>query len=215
LEEGARGVRIGVDFAYATDGVEPEVGAAFRRDVERLASVGAQVVEVRVPSVDEVLPRWAVLCAAEAVVHHRGLWPERAASYGPTFRSFLEYGARVTGPEVADAWLVREDWSARFAEATQSVDLLACPSMVTLPFPTSVLPPHAEFAPGVSTILRFTAPYDFNGRPTLSIPSGFSPDGLPESLQLVGKLRSESLLCRVGRAFEAADPAPRRRPPHA
>lgn len=215
LGEGARGARIGVDFAYATEGVDPAVAEAFHRDVRRLESAGANVVRVSVPPVDELLPLWSVLCAAEAVVHHRGLWPERAASYGPTFRSFLEYGARLTGAEVANAWLRREEWSARFADAVRSVDLLACPSMTSLPFPASVVPPHAEFAPGISTLLRFTAPFDFNGRPTLSLPSGFSADGLPQSLQLVGRSRDESTLCRVGRAFEAADPSPRRRPPHA
>ena len=215
LREGARGVRVGVDFAYATDGVEPAVAEGFRRDVRRLEAAGATVVEVRVPAVDELLTQWSVLCAAEAVVHHRGLWPERAASYGPTFRTFLEYGSRLSGPEVAAAWLARDDWSHRFADAVQPVDLLACPSMPTLPLPNAVLAPHAEFAPGVSPLLRFTAPYDFNGRPTLSLPSGFTPDGLPLSLQLVGGLRAEATLCRVGQAFEAADPSPRRRPPHA
>jgi amidase len=215
LTEGARGIRVGVDFAYATDGVDPAVAEGFHRDLERLEFLGANVIRVRVPPVDELLPLWSVLCAAEAVVHHRGLWPERAASYGPTFRTFLEYGSRLTGAEVAHAWLVREDWSARFADAVQSVDVLACPSMPTLPLPNAVLAPQAEFEPGVSPLLRFTAPFDFNGRPTLSLPGGFTADGLPLSLQLVGKLRSESTLCRLGRAFEAADPSPRRRPPHA
>jgi amidase len=214
-DQGAKDVRIGVDLTYATDGVEPAVAEAFRRDLRRLESVGVTLVDVRVPPVEEVMAVWAVLCAAEAVVHHKGLWPERASSYGPTFRTFLEYGARVTGADVANAWLVREEWSGRFANAVEDVDAIACPSMTTLPFPVAALPPHAEFAPGVSTLLRFTAPFDFNGWPTLSIPSGFSTDGLPESLQLVGKPRSESLLCRVGCAFEGTDTSPRRRPPHA
>ena len=158
---------------------------------------------------------WPVLCAAEAVVHHRGLYPERAASYGPTFRSFLAYGSALSGAEVADAWLVRELWSARFAAELASVDLLACPSMPVLPLLQELLAPHAEFTPAVTPLIRFTAPYDFNGAPTLSLPSGFTPDGLPLSLQLVGKPLTEATLCGVGQAFEAADATPRRRPPHA
>ena len=116
LGRGARGVRIGVDVAYATDGVQPEVADAFHRDLQRLEAVGANVVvAIRVPPVDEVLAAWPVLCAAEAVVHHRGLYPERAGSYGPTFRTFLAYGSALSGAEVADAWLARELWNARFA----------------------------------------------------------------------------------------------------
>ncbi len=215
LGRGARGVRIGVDLAYATGGVQPEVVEAFHRDLQRLESVGANVVRVQVPPVDEVLAAWPVICAAEAVVHHRGLYPERAASYGPTFRSFLAYGSGLSGAEVADAWLARELWNARFAAALAPVDLLACPSMPVLPLLQALLAPHAEFSPAITPLVRFTAPYDFNGFPTLSLPSGFTPEGLPLSLQLVAKPLAEATLCSVGQAFEAADATPRRRPPHA
>jgi amidase len=215
LGRGARGQRVGVDEAYATAGVEPAVADAFRRDVHRLESVGAVVVPVRVPAVDALLLAWPVLCAAEAVVHHRGLFPERAASYGPTFRSFLEYGTRLSGADVAAAWLLREEWNARFAPLFESIDVLACPSMPVLPLPQAALDPHAEFSPAVTPLIRFTAPFDFSGSPTLSLPSGFTPDGLPLSLQLVGRHGEEATLCGVGAAFEAADASPRRRPPHA
>jgi len=215
LGEGARGVRIGVDLAYATDGAQPEVAEAFRRDVRRLEAAGATIVPIRVPPVEPVIAAWHVLCAAEVVVHHRGLFPERAGFYGPTFRSFLEYGTRLSGAEVAAAWLARELWNGQLAAALAPVALLACPSMPALPLPQSLFPPDAPFTPAVSPMMRFTGPYDFSGSPTLSLPSGFTDGGLPLSLQLVGKALGEATLCRVGHAFEAADPSPRRRPPHA
>jgi len=215
LQRGARGVRIGVDETYATEGCEPPVAAAFRADVERLAAAGATIVPVRLPDVAPALAAWAPLCAAEAVVHHRGLFPERAASYGPTFRSFLEYGSRLSGADVAAAWLARLEWNARFAELLETIDMLACPSMPTLPLPNAVLAPQAPFSTDVAPLIRFSAPSDFSGSPTLSIPSGFTPEGLPLSLQLVGRHCDEATLCRVGQAFEERDARPRRRPPHA
>jgi amidase len=51
---------------------------------------------------------------------------------------------------------------------------------------------------------RFTVPFDFNGAPTISVPCGLSSDGLPLSLQLVGKHLSEPMLCRIGHAYEQA-----------
>ena len=51
---------------------------------------------------------------------------------------------------------------------------------------------------------RYTVPYDFSGAPTLSVPCGLNGDGLPQSLQFVGKHLSEPMLCRVGHAFEQA-----------
>jgi len=50
----------------------------------------------------------------------------------------------------------------------------------------------------------FVASWDFNGYPTLSVPCGFSPNGIPLSLQLIGEPLSEALLCRAGYAYEQA-----------
>ena len=49
---------------------------------------------------------------------------------------------------------------------------------------------------------KFTIPYDFNGTPTLCTPSGFTKDGLPLSIQFIGKHLSEPLLCQIGNAYE-------------
>ena len=60
---------------------------------------------------------------------------------------------------------------------------------------------------------RFTVPYDFNGAPTLSLPCGLSSDGLPLSLQFVGKHLAEPLLCRIGNTYEQATNWNTLRPP--
>ena len=52
--------------------------------------------------------------------------------------------------------------------------------------------------------MRFTAPYDMNRAPSLTLPNGMSDVGLPTALQLVGKRRNEAVLCRMGYAFESA-----------
>ena len=62
-------------------------------------------------------------------------------------------------------------------------------------------------------LLRFTAPYDFNGAPTLSMPCGINREGLPLSLQLVAHHLDEALLCRVGHAYEQATEWHTKRPP--
>src|SRR5262249_10631295 len=58
LGQGARGVRIGVDLAYATEVMQPEVADAFRRDLKRLEAVGAVLVPIRVPPIDDVIATW-------------------------------------------------------------------------------------------------------------------------------------------------------------
>ena len=65
--------------------------------------------------------------------------------------------------------------------------------------PTAVLPPEA-----VAAFVGFTAPMNFTGLPTVSVPCGFSTDGLPLGLQLVGPMDTEATLIRAAHAYEAA-----------
>ena len=57
-----------------------------------------------------------------------------------------------------------------------------------------------------------TKPFDFNGSPTLSVPCGFSVDGLTLSVQFVGRRLGEAVVCRIGYAFERAAQWYRRHP---
>jgi amidase len=62
-------------------------------------------------------------------------------------------------------------------------------------------------------ILRFTAPFDFSGSPTLTLPNGLDGAGMPLSMQLVGSHLSEDVLTRAGHAFQTATSWHQRRPP--
>jgi amidase len=210
LAGGAKGIRIGVDEAYATTMTQPEVVDAFHTALKLLEGTGATIVEVTVPAVTEVLPAWPILCAAEALVGHAGLYPARAADYGVLFRSMLEWGASLSGATVAKAMIARAEWVGRFADVFERVDVLACPSAATVALPTSMVPPDAPFTPEIAPFMRFTAPTDFSGHPTLSLP--FGEGALPDSVQLVGRHREEALLCRVGQAFEQVAGRARRPP---
>jgi amidase len=63
-------------------------------------------------------------------------------------------------------------------------------------------------------ILRFTAPFDFSGSPTITLPSGVDRLGIPLSLQFIGRHVSEDLLCRAGHAFQQVTDWHTRHPPN-
>ncbi|MFN8643291.1 MAG: amidase [Candidatus Binatia bacterium] len=212
LAGGVRGLRIGWDEAYATTMVLPAVTEAVHAAVETLARAGATIVPVSVPPVEDVLAAWPVLCAGDALAAHAATYPARAADYGPSFRSFLAYGSRLTAADYAARHLQRLEWAGAFRAVFESCDALACPSSF-MPAPAiDALDPYGEFSDAIAPFLRFTAPFDFSGSPTLSLPCGFTPDGLPHSLQLVGRHGDEALLCRVGHAYQLATDWHRRRP---
>lgn len=78
------------------------------------------------------------------------------------------------------------------------IDLFARPS---IGWPVSALPRDSADQ-AVSSLLRFTAPFNFSGSPTISLPCGFDTEGLPVSMQLVGRHLGETTLVGVRAAFE-------------
>ena len=213
LGGGVRGLRIGWDEAYAATMVLPAVTDAVYAAVQRLRELGAEIVRVRVPSVDDVVSAWPVLCGGDALAAHREYFPARAALYGPSFRTFLEYAQALTAADYAARHEQRLNWAGAFAEVFEHCDTLACPSTFMPPPPADALDPYGEFSDAIAPFMRFTAPFNFSGSPTLSVPCGFTDDGMPQSLQLVGAHGAEALLCRIGHAYQLNTDWHRRRPP--
>jgi amidase len=208
-----RGIRIGWDAHFVSQTTQPDVVAAVEGAVRTLVAHGAEVVEVTLPAVDKVLHAWPVLCAAEAAAAHIETFPARAADYGATFRSFLEYATTLSARDYA-AWHERRLlFAGGLRGVFERVDLIACPSFFMTAPPTDLIDTNGPFSPDLAPFMRFTAPFNFSGSPTLSVPCGFDARNLPHSLQLVGRHGDEALLCRVGHVYEQATEWHRRRPP--
>jgi amidase len=213
LNRGVRGVRVGIDEHFMGQHVHAEVVAALMSALEVLQRQGAELVRVSVPAVEELLEAWSVICSAEAVVAHEATYPARADEYGPSFRSFLEYGTRISGEEYAKAHLLRVAFARRFQEVFQHAEVFACPGFFMQAAPVDALDPYGPFSPAFAPFMRFTAPFNFSGNPTLSLPAGFSGNGLPHGIQLVGPLLGEAVLCQVGHTYEQETEWHHRRPP--
>ena len=204
LAEGVRGVRIGVDERYIGDGVDPELAAAVMEGARLLESMGARLMPVRMPDTDPLSRAWGVLCSAEAAAAHRETYPSRANEYGPWFRGWLELGSRHSATDYAVASYTRLSFNGTLAEIFDGIDVLVCPSMTT---PPERVTPEALYGPMDEeewTWGRFTIPADFSGAPTISLPAGLNSEGLPLSIQFVGRRLTEPMLVQVGHAYEEA-----------
>ncbi len=207
------GLRIGVDRAYCFDVTAPEVAAAVEEALGVFRRLGARIVDVTVPPYDTLLMGWTPFTAVEAALAHSATYPAQAEAYGPAFRTLLELGTALPAREYAGTQLARLAFTGALRRLFTDIDLLFCPAM-PLPPPTLeevrtlVGTPEATAA-----ILRFTAPFDFSGNPTISVPCGFTADGMPVGLQLVARHLDEALLCRAGHAYEQATPWHERHPP--
>ena len=215
LDGGVDGIRLGFDRRYASNGVDPALFAAVEDALDTLARLGAQIVDVEMP--EAPIQDWGTLCSYEAVKAHAATYPSRADDYGPYFGQFLENGSGVTDEEYAEASSRRAVFSERFAAMLSTIDALVCPSNITaLPlvdgmgydtmaaFGLALASIAQRFDPPLGSIQLFTAPADFAGTPTISLPCGFNADGAPHSLQLVGRVLSEAPLCRIAHTYEQA-----------
>jgi len=208
-----RGLTIGLDERYCTEGTDPEVTRAVLATAPVFRDLGARLHTVNVTGIVAAADDWYAVCAVEAAAAHEAYFPARAAEYGPTFRALLEDGERTSARDYAKAQFRRREVCRIIDDLWQDVDLLLCPSMPTPPPPLAELRPDAVLpADAVAPLLRFTAPFDFTGSPTISVPCGFTAVGLPLSLQIVGRHGDEATILRAGHAFEQATDWHRRRP---
>jgi amidase len=210
---GVKGLRIGIDQAYCSKAVDPQVSKAVLATTTVFRELGASIQEVEFPVTDEMLDDWFTICAAETAAAHEKTFPSQAGDYGPTFCSFLEEGVKVRGTDYAKAHARRQAVRRLLDNLLQKIDLLLCPSMATLPMLLKDFPPDARLSrEGTPGLLRHTAPFDLTGSPTISVPCGFSTEGLPMSLQLVGRHDEEGLVMQAGHAYEQATEWHKRRP---
>ena len=209
LARGIAGLRIGFDRRYATDNVDADLAEAMDEVLVTLTRLGTTVVPVTMPDVSQAGGAWLDLCYVEALAVHASTFPSRAGEYGPGFRAALEAGQRVTPSMLAAAARVRAEVSSSIESMLETVDCLVCPSMANSARVKEANPFDEETAESWNATVRndiHTQPFNFSGSPTLSVPCGFSADGLPLSVQFVGRKLSEAMLCRIGHAYEQATP---------
>ncbi|MGH6911645.1 MAG: amidase, partial [Phenylobacterium sp.] len=103
LRGGVRGLRIGVDRAYALEHTDAGQAQAIEAALKVLERQGAVITPVRMPDLSDVVPTWATICGAEIAAAHAATYPSRGAEYGPYLREFLDAGASVTPQTLAAA----------------------------------------------------------------------------------------------------------------
>jgi len=135
----------------------------------------------------------------EAADVHRGLFPERADDYGENVRTKLERCLAVTESEVDSARAAREAHRADAERALGDADLLLTPTLAFVAPPADVV----ELEIRVRAI-QFTIPFNSLGWPALALPCGAAEDGLPASVQLVGRPGTDALVLAVGEALAAS-----------
>ena len=202
IGDGLRGVRVGIDAAWNDQGADGETRRVVGEAIEVVKRLGADVRPVRFPDPTAMIDGWMPLCGVEAAVAHEATYPARKAEYGSTMAGLLDIGHGLSGMDYQKLVLARIDFRGRIDALFETIDLLLLPAQATAS-PTNAamanLGTDPEFLAGM---LRFTAPFNMSGSPTITLPGGFTPQGMPVGFQFAAAHDAEALLLRAGHAFQ-------------
>ena len=227
------GLRIGVPTEYFSDGLDARVRARVVEAIDRMRALGAEIVDVSLPSARYAIATYYLLSDAEAssnLARYDGVRyglrvpaetlssmyvRTRNAGFGAEVKRRILLGTYILSAGYYDAYyikaqqirtLIRRDFDAAF----ERCDVIATPTS-----PVPAFPIGERTSDPLSMYLAdvYTVSCPLAGLPGLSVPCGFTDEGLPVGLQLLGPPLADAALLRAAAAYQHATDWHRRRPP--
>jgi len=207
LEDGVRGLRVAWSprLGYVKK-VHPDVEAATKKAAQAFSDLGA-IVEEADPGFAEPYEMIMTLWGAVSAMIVAAAPESDRAKMDSGFLKLAEEGKRYSLAEYLAAYVARQDLAIAMARFHEKYDLLLTPQM-PIPALEAGRVTHADGSYGDNWInwSPYTYPFNLTQQPAASVPCGFSSDGLPIGLQIVGPARQDHLVLRAARAFESARP---------
>ncbi|HEX4572084.1 MAG TPA: Asp-tRNA(Asn)/Glu-tRNA(Gln) amidotransferase subunit GatA [Dongiaceae bacterium] len=222
LRDGVKGLRIGIPKEYRMDGMAPEIEGLWSKGIGWLKAAGAEMVDISLPHTKYALPTYYIIAPAEAssnLARYDGVRfglrvpgasldemyeNTRAAGFGAEVKRRVLIGTYVLSAGYYDAYYLKAQRLRSlilkdFNDAFETVDAILTPATPTAAFAIGEKSddPIAMYLNDV-----FTVPVNLAGLPGISVPAGLTEEGLPLSLQLIGRAFDEATLFRAARTLE-------------
>ena len=212
LDRGVDGLRVAFspDLGYAD--VDPEIAGIAAAAAESFADLGAEVVHES-PGFEDPQAAFRTLWWAGAANGLRGLSDERMKLVEPDLAAVVEEGRKIALFDYIAADGERAVLGERMMAFHRTHDLLLTPALAVAAFDAGTISPRATDDPKWITWSPFTYPFNMTKQPAASVPCGFTADGLPVGLQIVGPMFADHLVLRAAHAYQRAFPLTDRRPP--
>ncbi|HEX3812305.1 MAG TPA: amidase [Mycobacteriales bacterium] len=192
------GLRVGFERGAlaAAPVIDPAVPAALAAAESVFGDAGAAVRDSVLDCYDELTIVDWITMAAEAFAYHRGDLAERWNDYGRPTRRFVAQGALVSSADFVQAQRLRTDLVRQLGELFVDLDVLIMPTASTGAPRFDTL----DMESMMGTI--FTPAWNTVGLPVASVPMGFTADGMPLGMQIIGRPMAEATVLRVADAFQ-------------
>lgn len=199
--QGLTGVRIGIDMEWAYADVSIDVKKALDSALDVLTDLGAVIVPVSFPDSEQIVEDWFDVCGVQTAVAHRGWYKKNKESYGPALTEIIERGLALSGTKYQELLLRRAHFRGSAQAVLAGIDALLVPG---LPFPAPPAADMVRMEERISSLVhRYTVPFTMSQLPTVTVPAGYSDEGLPVAVQFVGSDFDEATLIRLAAAFQA------------
>lgn len=196
---GIRGLRVGIPQNHYFDGVTPEVGLAVEEAIRVLESLGAVMVPITLDGAQTAHTHATVMIYSDACAIHEQRLAQPDERWGAATLERMQMGLKFTGLDYARAMRAREAWRRSLESVFNSIDVILSPTSLTV---APLIDDNRSLYEATRAVTQNTYAGAFGHLPGLSIPCGFSPDGLPIGLMLEAAPWREATLFRAGVAYQ-------------
>jgi aspartyl-tRNA(Asn)/glutamyl-tRNA(Gln) amidotransferase subunit A len=201
LNGDVRDIRVGVVSGdFFEDQLDPQIGAVFARTVETLKSLGVTTEPVTFNLAAASHAAGTIITIAEAASTQDEALRTRPQDFGPDIRRQLQMAEFVSARQYLRALRIRALAQQELEGLLRDVDVLLTPT-------TSALPTRSDGTTSAESLVLFARnmrPFSLPGLPAISVPAGFSAEGLPIGMQIVGQPFDEPTILRLAHAYEQA-----------
>ena len=211
LNNGVKGIKIGIPKEYFSDGVDPKIIEKIKEALKKLEMLGAEIVDISLPSTKYTISAYYIIQPAEVssnLARYDGIrYGSTRHNFGDEAKRRIILGTFVLSVGYYDSYykkamqvrtLIKKDFEKAFNPSDGGVDAIITPVSPTLPWKIGekVNDPLKMYLSDI-----FTVTANLAGIPGLSVPVGFS-EGLPVGMQILGPQFSEDLLFQIGNTYE-------------
>jgi aspartyl-tRNA(Asn)/glutamyl-tRNA(Gln) amidotransferase subunit A len=206
LDASTSTLRVGILRDLFFEGVHPEIAAALTEALEIIKKLTREQRDVPPLAADYavVMKTYSAVLTAEAYMYHRQNLGQLREAYQPATLKRIRAGENVTRDEYETGKREVERIRANVGQAFREVDVLITPTVAVPPYRIDQLTEIESARPKELEMLRNTRPINMFGLPAISVPCGFTCDGLPIGLQIIGAAGAESTVLQLAHAYEQA-----------
>jgi aspartyl-tRNA(Asn)/glutamyl-tRNA(Gln) amidotransferase subunit A len=214
-EDQLTGRMVAIFRDFMGDPVTPDVAAAVELAAKTLGEAGAAIREFSLPGFsDEALAAHNPIMWSELAHVHRAWFPSRAPEYTEFSQDRIAAGREIPAIDYLQGLDERKRIQARITDAMQEhgIDLLLLPASPMVATLHEDLYDDVDRVAELMALGTWNSPFNLTGQPALSIPCGFSDEGLPIGLQIVGRHGEDHLVLQAGKVYQTRTDWHRRRP---